>query len=155
MIEFTDDEIISLAAPYQFMLVVSFWYRRPSMATIRSSVNRIRFIGSVRVGLLDSMHKLLHFAQETDYLRCFARQSWTIAGKYMRVTKWTPEFDQKVDVPIVPVWVSLPGLPIHFHQQDALFQIGRFLGTPMKLDAATAEVLRPSVARLCVEVDIS
>lgn len=73
----------------------------------------------------------------------------------MRVTKWTPEYDPKVDVPIVPVWVTFPGLPIHFHQREALFQIGRMLGTPMKLDMATTECLRPSVARLCIELDVS
>lgn len=56
----------------------------------------------------------------------------------MRVTKWTPDYDPKVDVRIVPVWVFLLGLPIHFHQCEALFQVVRMIGTPMKLDSATA-----------------
>lgn len=73
----------------------------------------------------------------------------------MRVTKWTPDYDPKIDVPIVPVWISLPGLPIHFHHREALFQIGRMIRTPIKLDMATAENLWPSVARLCVEIDVS
>lgn len=73
---------------------------------------------------------------------------WTIVGKYTRVTKWTADYDPKVDVPIVPLWICLPGLLIHFHQKEALFQIGRMLGTPIKLDAAMAEAIRPSVAWL-------
>lgn len=73
----------------------------------------------------------------------------------MRVTKWSPDYDPTIDVPIVPVWVSLLGLLVHFHQREALFQIGRMTGTPMKLDMVTAENLRPSVARYCVELDVS
>lgn len=73
----------------------------------------------------------------------------------MRVTKWTPDYDPKVRVPVVPVWIFLLGLPIHFHQHEALFQIGRMVGTPMKQDTATAKNIRPSVAQLCVENDVS
>lgn len=59
-----------------------------------------------------------------------------------------------MNVPIVSIWVSLPGSPVHFHQRSTLFQIGSMLGTPMKLDTTTNEVLRPSVARLCIEIDV-
>lgn len=74
MIIFTEDEIKTLAAPYRFTLVGTFWYGQPPLATIRSTLDRIGFIGKVRVDMLDSMHVLLHFDQETDYLRCFVRQ---------------------------------------------------------------------------------
>lgn len=73
----------------------------------------------------------------------------------MRITKWTVDFDPSADVPIVPVWVALPGLPIHLHCRDALFEIVKPIGCPIKLDVATTDCLRPSVARICVEVDVS
>lgn len=73
----------------------------------------------------------------------------------MRVTKWTIDFDPSADAPIVPIWIALPGLPIHYQQKAALFEIARIVGHPIKLDVATADGLRPSVARICVEADIS
>lgn len=73
----------------------------------------------------------------------------------MRITKWTVDFDSTADVPIVPIWIALPGFPIHLHRREALFEIVRPVGTPIKLDVATSDGLRPSVARICVEVDVS
>lgn len=53
---------------------------------------------------------------------------------------------------IVPVWVSLPNLPLFLFNQLGLFSIGSLLGKPLILDAATGNLSRPNVARLCVEV---
>lgn len=55
---------------------------------------------------------------------------------------------------MVPVWITLPRLPVHFFQRDPLFAIARLVGNPLRLDAATAALKRPSVARLQVEVDL-
>lgn len=81
MITFTDEEINSLSEPYRFSLVDTFWYGHPPVTTIRSTFDRIVFTGTVRIGLPDSAHVLIHFDHEQDNLRCFTRQSWTIAGK--------------------------------------------------------------------------
>lgn len=71
-----------------------------------------------------------------------------LSGHLNMILKW-------MFVPIVPVWVDFSGLPVHFHHQEALFQIVRMIGIPMKLYNATAENTRPYVARVCVEIDIS
>lgn len=155
MITFSEEEINSLAAPFRYTLVCTFWYGRPPLATIRSAIDRIGFVGAVKVGLLDPTHIVLHFDQELDYIRCFSRRGWIISGKQMRITKWTPNYDPTKEVPVVPIWVIFPGLPLHMHRKDSLFQIAAMLGTPLKLDAATASMNRPSLARVCVELDVS
>lgn len=73
----------------------------------------------------------------------------------MKVTKWTPSFDPCVDTPIIPVWVALEGLPIHLHDYRTLYEIAKLIGTPLKMDSATLSFHRPSVARFCVEVDVT
>lgn len=73
MIAFSDEEISTLAEPYKLSLVGTFWYGRPPLATIRSTIDRIGFKGQVPAGLLDENHILLLFAQEQDYLRCFCK----------------------------------------------------------------------------------
>lgn len=55
---------------------------------------------------------------------------------------------------IVPVWISLPRLPIQFFKREALFQIAALIGTPLRLDAATISLKRPSIARVQVEIDL-
>ncbi|VFQ64221.1 unnamed protein product [Cuscuta campestris] len=73
----------------------------------------------------------------------------------MSVTKWSPTLTQEEDSPIVPVWISIPHLPIHLHEQTALFSIASMLGTPLKVDNATLNFARPKFARVCVELDVS
>lgn len=155
LVPFLDSEIDALAAPFRYSLVGTFWYGRPPLKVIRDVFEKIGFHHDLRITLIDQSHILLNFRNEADYLRCFYRRSWHISGCHMRVTKWTVDFDPSSDAPIVPVWVALPGLPVHFHQQEALFEIVRAIGLPIKLDIATSQGLRPSVARVCVELDVS
>lgn len=155
MISFLDFEIDALAAPFKCSLVGTFWYERPPLKVIREVFEKIGFHNDLRITLIDQSHILLNFRQEADYLRCFYRRSWHISGCHMRITKWTVDFDPTTDVPIVPVWVAFPGLPIHLHCHEALFEIVKPIGSPLKLDVATSDALRPTVARVCVEVDVS
>ncbi|VFQ98260.1 unnamed protein product [Cuscuta campestris] len=73
----------------------------------------------------------------------------------MTVTKWSPNLRPEEDSPIVPVWITIPNLPIHLHDQKALFCITSALGKPLKVDNATLNFARPKAARVCIEVDVS
>ncbi|GAV78757.1 DUF4283 domain-containing protein, partial [Cephalotus follicularis] len=55
---------------------------------------------------------------------------------------------------ISPMWIGLPKLPIHFFSTSSIFSIACTVGHPLKVDAATASLSRPSMACMCVEVDI-
>ena len=72
----------------------------------------------------------------------------------MRMFKWSPEFRSGAESTVAPIWVNFPYLPIHFFSKQNLFSIGRTLGAPLKMDAATAILDRPSVARMCIEMDL-
>ncbi|RAL43046.1 hypothetical protein DM860_009828 [Cuscuta australis] len=65
--------------------------------------------------------------------------------RFALVVKTMPEEDS----PIVPCWISIPNLPIHLHDPKALFTIASHLGKPLKVDNATLNFSRPSVARVC------
>ncbi|KAJ4717678.1 DUF4283 domain-containing protein [Melia azedarach] len=74
----------------------------------------------------------------------------------MRVFKWSTTFRCSEESPIVPVWISLPCLPVHImYCRDALFSVAAAIGKPLRVDHATASLNRPSVARVLVEYDIS
>ena len=72
----------------------------------------------------------------------------------MRVFKWSPVFHVNREPSVVPVWFQLPKLPIHYFTKECLFQIVSCLGKPLFVDVATALGVCPSVARICVEIDL-
>lgn len=65
-----------------------------------------------------------------------------------------PDFRVDVESSIAPIWVNFPKLPVHFFAQNSLFSIARTVGAPLKMDAATKFLTRPSVARICIEMDL-
>ncbi|KAJ8772025.1 hypothetical protein K2173_027202 [Erythroxylum novogranatense] len=72
----------------------------------------------------------------------------------MRVLKWDEHFHVDRESSLVPVWISLPRLPIHFFDKSALFAICSVVGCPLRIDSATASLKRPSMARVQVEIDL-
>ena len=61
-------------------------------------------------------------------------------------------FDRELSV--VPMWFQLPKLPLHLFHRETLFQVAEVVGVPLLVDAATMAISRPSVARVCVEMDL-
>ncbi|KAL0416802.1 UNVERIFIED_CONTAM: hypothetical protein Slati_3512100 [Sesamum latifolium] len=72
----------------------------------------------------------------------------------MRIFKRSHDFNPKIKSSIAPVWIRLPELSVHLFHKNALFGIANLIGAPLKLDEATAEGFRPSVAHVCVEIDL-
>ena len=79
---------------------------------------------------------------------------WYVAKVTMRIFKWSPYFSVDRESSLVPVWISLPRLPIIFFAKPALFRIASLVETPLRLDAATLMLKRLGVARMQVKIDI-
>ncbi|CAH9095075.1 unnamed protein product, partial [Cuscuta epithymum] len=154
-VNFSEDAVETIADRHKNALVGYFYKGRPPMNTLRRSFEMTGFKGGFHLGLLEKKHVLIRFDLEEDYIRCWNRQVWDIHGNVMRVTKWSPDFRPNVESPIVPVWLTLEGLPIHFHDKRAMFAIAGLIGKPLKLDIATTTLARPSLARVCVELDLT
>lgn len=68
--------------------------------------------------------------------------------------KWSSSFHLVAKPSVLPTWMSLEGLPIHFFNKGVLFSIATATGKLFKIDEATANFIRPSVFRVCIEVDL-
>ncbi|RAL53543.1 hypothetical protein DM860_015580 [Cuscuta australis] len=90
-----------------------------------------------------------------DYKRCFVKRLWSIQGSSMQVFKWSSNFRCDEENPIFPVWLSLEQLPVHLHIPSALLSIANIFERPLMLDSSTSARIRPSVARFCVQLDVS
>ncbi|VFQ74607.1 unnamed protein product [Cuscuta campestris] len=118
-------------------------------------LNRLGLIGKFSLSILSTRKFLINFDAKEDYLRVLCRKTWDIHGRLMRVTKWSPGLSPEIDNPIVPVWISIPDLPIHLHDMRALKLILSHLGNPIMVDLNTKNFSRPTLARVCVKMDVS
>nr|XP_027099133.1 uncharacterized protein LOC113718424 [Coffea arabica] len=151
---FSKEDMDRLAAPFRLALVGKFSHGWPPLEEIRKLFATLNLRDQLSVGLLDYRHVLLKCSAEADFNWLWTRGLWQIDKYPMRVFRWTREFHVHKESSLVPVWVSLPALPIHFHDKNSLFSILSPIRKPLFLDAATTTSTRPSVAKACVEIDL-
>ncbi|VFQ85169.1 unnamed protein product [Cuscuta campestris] len=107
---------------------------------------------------LDALNKgqILNYSEEVVRITREAIKSFEyIDAAKMEGARWTPDYDAETESPLIPVWVGLEGLPIHLFDSAALYSIANLIGRPLRTDSATRNLTRPSVARVCVELDLS
>ncbi|KAI3472965.1 hypothetical protein Pfo_029212 [Paulownia fortunei] len=91
---------------------------------------------------LNPKHILIILSNELDFAHIWLRGTLFFEGFPMRLFKWSPEFNSKMESAVVPMWIKLPELPVHLFDKFALFAIAKLIGKPLKLDAATASRTR-------------
>ncbi|KAJ8750927.1 hypothetical protein K2173_016108 [Erythroxylum novogranatense] len=91
-----------------------------------------------------------------DYYHILTGGPWIVGGQYLTVQRWQPLFNHlTADISSTAVWISLPGLPIEFFNQQTLTDAGKRLGRMVKIDGHTDESSRGKYARICVEIDLT
>ncbi|PIN11890.1 hypothetical protein CDL12_15503 [Handroanthus impetiginosus] len=153
-IKFSEQEMADLSKPFNFALIGKFSHGYPPMQTLRLKMAGFGLKGDFNIGVLNIKHVLIRLTLEEDYTRLWMRQLWFFDGFPMRLFKWTPTFNPREESSLIPVWINLPNLPIQFFNKNALFSISSMIGTPLRIDEATAALTRPSNARVCIEIDL-
>jgi len=81
---------------------------------------------------------------------------FSVFGRPLLLKYMAPDFDFDLKPPLlVPVWVSLPNLPLSCWSARALGKITSIIGRPITTDGLTASKERISFARVMVEIDPS
>nr|GMD48138.1 TMV resistance protein N-like [Ipomoea batatas] len=136
-------------------LVGKFSKGRPPLELIREKFqSTFSLTGSAHVGSLDLRHILIKFSREDDCEKVLAKGLAMVAGKPMRLTRWSPDWSTRKESPLAAVWVELPGLPYHLFDHNSLKHLCRPVGKLLALDSATVRRTRPSVARVKLELDL-
>ncbi|CAI0382882.1 unnamed protein product [Linum tenue] len=79
-----------------------------------------------------------------------------IGPSYLTVHMWDKHFNPyEHEISSTVVWARLLDLPIHYFHQEAVMKIGRRMGKPIRIDAATRTKARSDYARVCVQVDLT
>lgn len=140
--------------PFCFSFIGNFSYGRPTMEWSWTIFSKLGLRVDCSLGHLDPKCMLIRLQEEEDFNRIRLQEVWFLDGFHIRTFRWSPDFMLEIKSSIVPVWVSLPNLPLFLFNKNGLLSIGSLLGKSLTLDAATADLSRPSVARLCEEVDL-
>ncbi|XP_060182449.1 uncharacterized protein LOC132612132 [Lycium barbarum] len=141
--------------PYRWTIVRRFLKSRPQIDTIRSKFDeKFAMKGTVKIGVFDNFNIFLTFNNEADFNGILYKRVIEIEGFQIWLQKWTPNFKPEEDLPIVPVWVLLPGFPFHMHTWNYTKQIVAAVGMPIEIDMATKTMNRPSMAKIRVEIDL-
>jgi hypothetical protein len=127
---------------------------QPPLADLQIAIEAIGLKGYHTTWKIDNKHILMWFLNEEDFHMFWCREQWMIKRCPMRVFKWSPDFINEFESPLVPVWINLQFLTLHFNNNTTFFSIASNIGSHMQLDQATT-LIRPPLGRLIVEVDVS
>ncbi|KAG5577421.1 hypothetical protein H5410_057555 [Solanum commersonii] len=114
--------------------------------------------GCCLVGWLARQHILVRFDRYDDYVLAAVKtvQYLLYNGlqKQFRVFPWTIGFNPKEETSRYFVWISFPNLPLELFAKQSLLSIASAAGKPIAIDKATQDKLRPSTARVKVDLDL-
>ncbi|KAJ7954456.1 Zinc ion binding,nucleic acid binding-like protein [Quillaja saponaria] len=98
---------------------------------------------------------IVKFSSVKDLQFVMSKEPWIIAGHYLSMQKWNPDFDPAREKIIkTTVWIRLPGLPIEYFNSKAFIEAGNQIGKLIKFDKATEDSERGKFARICVEINL-
>lgn len=137
-INFSNSEVEKLSESFSMTLVSKFSYGIPKIFEITAMLKQQALKGSFTVSFMDKRHVVVKLFREEDYNQLWLMRDPNVGGVMFRFFKWMPKFSVEDDSPILPVWVALENLPIFLFQKEALYEIGKLLGTPVKIDGYTA-----------------
>ncbi|XP_020547320.1 uncharacterized protein LOC110011493, partial [Sesamum indicum] len=99
---------------------------------------------------------VFRFARDEDRQRVLAGGPYFVYGRPLLLKHMPDCFEFKEDdISLMPVWATLPSLPLECWHPNALGKIGSRIGTPIAMDSLTMNMERVSYARILVEVDAS
>ncbi|KAK6134116.1 hypothetical protein DH2020_032141 [Rehmannia glutinosa] len=153
-LSFSSLETDRLAAAWRLTLIGKFSFAIPHAQAIAKGLSSLGIKGPFSWSFANHSHIIIKLQVEEDYTRLWMETIWMIGECPMRILKWTPDFNPKMEAPLAPVWIRLPGLPIQFFDYHALYAICKELGNPLQVDLPTACKTRLSLARVCLELNL-
>lgn len=92
---------------------------------------------------LDNGFFIVHFVLEENLLYVLTRGPYVVAGQYVAVQKWRPNFwAVEEHVSRITVWVRLLGMGVEFFNYETIKCIGDLIGSSYKVDVHTVGQMR-------------
>lgn len=155
-ISFSSEEVSALASPFNLTLVGKCLGKTPpKISEIMHEFKKLNLKQGFSISFLDYRHLIITLFLEEDFTKLWLKSSLFIAGVTLVLTKWTSSYNPEMDSPIVPCWITFKKLPVMLFHVEALFEIAKLIGNPLRMDQATTHRSVLTKAKVCVEVDAS
>lgn len=108
--------------------------------------------GELKLIDLEADSYLAKFSNREDKHHVLVEGPWIIAGHYLSIQKWKPDFDATSErIKKTAAWIRIPELSIEYFEKDVLERVGNSLGKTLRVDHHTASQQRGQFARISVE----
>ncbi|XP_056697504.1 uncharacterized protein [Spinacia oleracea] len=150
-------EAESLSVRWINSLIIKVVGKSFSVEFLKSSLQRIWKIKSpVQLIALGKGFYNVSLPSEEDRENVLSNGPWFITNFMVLVQPWTPGFKpSQATITKIPVWITLPELPIEFHSVSVLQKIASQIGTFIKTDNRAIEQNRVRFARIQVLLDLA
>ncbi|XP_043705629.1 uncharacterized protein LOC122655507 [Telopea speciosissima] len=145
-----DQEILK----WQCCLVGHFLGSCPPYHVVKASLlKQGKAAGAVFIYVVSNGIFIFRFFDEADKARALKGGPWQIGKKQIYLQQWNHRSSlHRIDLKSIPIWITLPGLPLHYWCPSGLSIVGSTIGTPLFSDERTKRMDRLSFARICVEL---
>uniref|UniRef100_A0A7N0R9U4 DUF4283 domain-containing protein n=1 Tax=Kalanchoe fedtschenkoi TaxID=63787 RepID=A0A7N0R9U4_KALFE len=95
-----------------------------------------------------------HIRKNWSLVEVLTRDSQRMEGKGFHTFRWMPGFSTKRESTSMVTWVRLHGLDPCLYRPSFLREVCRGFGVFHKADSATLDMSNPTMAHVCVEIDL-
>lgn len=161
-IVWTEKEVdrMNIIENLQYAVVGKFSYGWPDLDELRIQIpKQCNVKGDCKIGLLRKRHILIRFTREEDFINMISKPAYYILSKdgysyMMRPLIYDAKFNAEEETTQAMAWISFPKLRPTFFVKESIFSLASAVGKPLRLDVATINKIRPSCARVKVQVDL-
>lgn len=157
-VTFSKERLKRMRAPWRGCLIIKLLGENIGFKVLMDKIHRLwNPEGSIEPINVVLGFYILRFETKSDYLREYTGGPWIIQDHYLTVRKWHANFKaDMVDAIKTVVWVRIPLLPMEYYDDEAIMDVAKELGKPLKVDEnTTVEAAKGAYARVCVEMDLS
>uniref|UniRef100_A0A5K1DET1 CCHC-type domain-containing protein n=1 Tax=Nymphaea colorata TaxID=210225 RepID=A0A5K1DET1_9MAGN len=154
---FSAEEKRVMRQPWRNALIIKLLGKVLGYKALSSRIKKLWVLqGNYRIVDLGMDYFLIKFEKMEDYKHVLDGGPWVVCGHYLTVRQWTSNFSPSSDkIANLIAWIRFPELPLEYYHSMALRRIAAMVGWVVRLDDTTANVMRGSFARVCVELDLS
>ncbi|KAK4426853.1 hypothetical protein Salat_1454100 [Sesamum alatum] len=146
-----------MQSPWRKTMIVQLADRFPFTPNSEQHLARLwKTSGTLQSVYIGKGHYLIKFQSADDYFVALVGGPWILFNSYILIQQWRPKFIPSDKPPKrFCIWIRLPKLPTEYYELDALFQIRKKYGRPIKVDSHTHLKAKGCFARICVEINTS
>lgn len=154
-VAFSKSEMASIEARFQFTFVMKFPKGCPKLFRVQENISKWGLGQPFSVVPMDPRHVVLHLTSAEDFSRVWTIGPRVIDSASFKLLKWSSDFNTKEEPAMAAVWVGFPNPHLLSFIPGALKRMANSFGKFLTMAEETRSFSTATVAKACVEVDLS